>query len=216
MAASRQHSGHAGSLAVGFAGSSTYELLPKVARLYRAKYPDVELRLHGDMLSGTQMASIRDGNLDVGFVRPFSRVPGVETEIVFTEPLVAMLPATHRLAQADEIDLVDLADDPFVLYEASGALTESVQSICAQAGFTPIAAQYARESYTVSCLVAAGYGVSLVPNAARHLHLDDLRYIPLSIKTPASIPLAVAWRTDNASAAVVNFLTTIQEIIQEL
>lgn len=211
--AAKYQTGKAGVLSVGFAGSSTYELLPKVARLYRNRYPGVELHLRGEMLSGIQLEAIRNRQLDVGFVRPFTMVAGVEVETVLTEPLVAMLPATHPLADAAEIDPAQLAGEPFVLYRASGILTETVNTVCARAGFTPIAAQYARESYTVACLVAAGYGVALVPNAARHLTLNDLVYVPLATDVDSSIPLAVAWRKDNHFAAVRNFLAIVHEIV---
>ena len=43
--------GLAGRVAVGFVGTATYDLLPRVARTVRAQLPEVELELHGERLS---------------------------------------------------------------------------------------------------------------------------------------------------------------------
>jgi DNA-binding transcriptional LysR family regulator len=47
----RAERGEIGRLSVGFTGSATYELLPSMATALRAELPDVELDVHGEMLT---------------------------------------------------------------------------------------------------------------------------------------------------------------------
>src|SRR3954468_18860019 len=41
-------SGHAGRVSIGFVGTATYDVLPRVAREVRRELPDVALELHGE------------------------------------------------------------------------------------------------------------------------------------------------------------------------
>ena len=62
--------GEFGRLAVGFTGSATYELLPKLAAALRSALPGVALNLRGELLTPARVASLLDGTLDLGLLRP--------------------------------------------------------------------------------------------------------------------------------------------------
>ena len=89
--------GEFGRLAVGFTGSATYELLPKLADALRHALPGVLLDLRGEMLTPAQVASLLDGTLDLGLLRPPVRERALAVEVVRREPLVAVLPQAHPL-----------------------------------------------------------------------------------------------------------------------
>jgi DNA-binding transcriptional LysR family regulator len=59
-------------------------------------------------------------------------------------------------------------------------------------------------------LVAAGFGVSVVPQSIEQIHADGVVYIPIAGEAPlATISLAV--RKDSHSATVRNFLALARQ-----
>ncbi|MBR7678730.1 LysR family transcriptional regulator, partial [Streptomyces daliensis] len=76
--------------------------------------PGIELVMRGQTYANRALARVADGSLDVGFVRLPVTQPGVETRVIDEEELVCALPADHRLARCERIDVADLAGEPFV------------------------------------------------------------------------------------------------------
>ena len=82
--------GEIGRLAVGFVGSATYSVLPELLRVFHARFPDVELVLH-EMTSAHQHQALREGRIEVGFVRPAIPDETLARRVIRREPLVAAL-----------------------------------------------------------------------------------------------------------------------------
>ncbi|RYJ01090.1 MAG: LysR family transcriptional regulator, partial [Actinomycetales bacterium] len=93
-------SGRAGRVSVGFIGTATYDVLPRVAREVRAALPDVELELRGELLSPELVAGLADRTFDLALIRPDPLNHGdLDVRTLRTERLVAVLPAGHPLAR---------------------------------------------------------------------------------------------------------------------
>ena len=90
--ARRAARGEYGRLAIGFTGSSTYALLPALAAALREELPGVVLDLRGELLTPAQVARLLDGTLDLGLLRPPVHERELSTEVLRSEPLVAVLP----------------------------------------------------------------------------------------------------------------------------
>ncbi|MDF2144462.1 LysR substrate-binding domain-containing protein [Knoellia sp. p5-6-4] len=101
--ATRVAAGEVGRVSLGFVGSTTYELMPSLARVLRKDFPLVELDLHGEMISPDQVAALHTGALDLAFVRPPVRDPDLRLKVLRREPLVAVLPESHLLAGLDAV-----------------------------------------------------------------------------------------------------------------
>ncbi|MNP07500.1 HTH-type transcriptional regulator GltC [compost metagenome] len=86
--------------------------------------------------------------------------------VVLTEDLVAILPPGHPLSGEQSITLNQLKDDKFVLFSKGYSLRPIVWHACLEAGFTPKIAFEGEETDTIRGLVAAGMGVSLLPETA--------------------------------------------------
>lgn len=213
QAGSRADRGETGHLSVGFSGSATYDVLPKVARTFRERYPYVELELGGEMISGRQILAIANGTLDVGFVRAAEIPAPLLGERVATEPLMALVPKAHPLASEEIVHVNQLATEPFISYDSRSSIGQAVEATCEKAGFTPSISHLAAESYAVACLVAAGFGVALVPRGARHLQMPDIVYIPMPEAETEPVHLFMVWHPDNAAPAVRNFLKTSRDVL---
>jgi DNA-binding transcriptional LysR family regulator len=177
----RVATGRAGRVSAGFIGTATYDLLPRLARAVREQLPDVDLRLRGEMLSPRLIEGLDALEFDLVVHRPIAGTPGgIETFPLRTERFVAALPVEHPLAETTELDLAQLAGEPFVIHPRGvSAMHEWVLAACADAGFRPPAMIEVAETATLATFVAAGLGVALVPEPVRSLALDGVVYVPL-------------------------------------
>jgi DNA-binding transcriptional LysR family regulator len=173
--------GETGKLTVGFAASILTTALPEVLRDYRARFPDVELRLR-ELSTAAQGLALSDGVIDVGFVREAVELRAdLICEPLVREEFVAVLPPSHPLAAAGQLPLGALADEPFVHFPraVAPALYDQIADACRRAGFRPRVVQEAQEWLTILGLVEAGLGVSLVPASFRRLRWGGVQYKPL-------------------------------------
>ncbi|WP_345355547.1 LysR family substrate-binding domain-containing protein [Actinoallomurus liliacearum] len=87
-----------------------------------------------------RLQQVRDGDLDAAFIRGADQGPGLELLPLWSDDLVAALPARHPLVAEEEVALADLADLPLriVPREANPHLVDTVVGACRAAGFEPI------------------------------------------------------------------------------
>lgn len=212
--AARVAAGEIGRLAIGFTGSATYDLLPRLARVLRQEFPLIELELRGEMLTPRQVSCLLDRTLDVGFLRPPVRNPELAVQVLRSEPLVAVLPETHPLAARSAVRLSELADEPFIGYpsHSRSVVYDAVFDACRDVGFTPSLVHEVAETSTLVSFVAAGLGVALVPESVRHLQITGAVYLPLAGKA-VDVELAVATRREDPSPHLTRVLATTQSFI---
>jgi DNA-binding transcriptional LysR family regulator len=207
LLARRAGRGEVGELAIGFISIADYNVLPPLLREFRTRAPDVRLHLR-ESTSDRQFDDLLAGRIDVGFVLPPVEDPRIAYRPVHREPLVAALPATHRLAGATAaLPLIALADLPFVLFPRPLApgLYDDIVSFCRRAGFSPRVEQEAVQMQTIVSLVSAGIGVSIIPASLRHLQRTGVAYRPLQERSPLT-EIGLAWRRDDALATLQVFL----------
>lgn len=155
-----------GEIRIGFPHSLGIILLPTVVAKFREKYPEVKFRLK----QGTYSHLIRDvinGELDLSFIAPLPESSSyVEGELLLTEELYGILPKQHKLAGEEMISLKELKNEPFVMFSDAYSLRTIVITACKKAGFVPLIGFEGEETDTIRGLVAAGLGVSLIPEMA--------------------------------------------------
>jgi DNA-binding transcriptional LysR family regulator len=208
--ARRASKGELGRIAVGYPSSVAYSGLTEMLRAFRERSPSVALVLR-EMPPQDQIVALKEGRLDVGFVRGPLEEPTLAAEPVRTEPLVVALPDGHPLASRRRIALAELAREPFVSFpRARGpSFFDLLMRLCHQAGFTPNIVQEAPQLDMVS-LVAAGFGVAIVPRSMRHVRHEGLVYRPLE-NAPITT-LLVAWRPENRSPVLRDFLEVVRRV----
>jgi DNA-binding transcriptional LysR family regulator len=203
--ARRVQRGEVGRLDVGFVGSAMYSVVPELLRAFRERFPEVGLRLR-ELGTTEQLRRLEDGRLDVGFLRPPGPRSGLSIETVLREPVVAAVPEHHPLAGAAEIRIEDLAGAPLVLMTRAGApgLRDALAQLTDGVAEDAIV-QEVNEMQTLVGLVAAGVGVSLVPQSLRALTRAGVVYRDLAGDVP-TVRLSAAWRTGDDSPVLAAFL----------
>ena len=205
-AARRAARGETGSLTVAFAASVMFLSLPRIIRRFRTQFPNVRLELR-ELPTGPQIIALRNGELDIGFLREPARDAELTTETVMREGLLLALSKRHELASRKRLRLADVANEDFVLFprDLAPGLYAHVLAVCAEAGVHPRIVQTSRELYTTVSLVEAGLGVTIIPASVRQMGWRGVRYYPIGSPS-ASTRIDAAWRSDNKSPILPAFL----------
>jgi len=206
--------GEVGQLSIGFVSSAAYNVLPEILQQFRLQAPGVTLELQ-ELTSDQQLARLREGRLDVGFVRPPIPTEDMESMTVFQEDLGVALPAHHPLAHEAAVPLRSLAHQPFILFPRPLApgLYDQIISLCQRANFSPQVVQEAIQMQTIISLVAAEIGVAIVPVSLENLKRTGVVYRPLQEDTPQAA-IALVWQQHPTSPTIQRFLEVVKTLIQ--
>jgi DNA-binding transcriptional LysR family regulator len=212
--AQRTARGEVGRIAVGFTTSAPFHpLVARAIREFRRARPDVSFGLE-ETGSGELLAGLRDERLDVAFIRSGLADPeGITVHPLLDEDMAAALPARHKLSRAKHLTLLDLAHENFILYRRPDGrgLYDVIIAACAEAGFSPHVGQEAPRIVSTLNLVAAGLGVTIVPASLSRLPLEGVIYRPLRGKPAVKVPLNLACRRNERSAAVLSFIELVRK-----
>jgi len=206
----RAGAGHSGRVSIGYPSSLAYSGLSRILRAFRERSPEVAIEVH-ELPPGHQIEALKRGDLDVGFVRTPLHEPQLASENIRNEKLVLALPADHRLAIRERVALSAVAREPFVFFpRARGpGFFDFLMSFCRDCGFTPQIVQEAPQ-IDVLALVAAGFGLSILPDSVRELRRADIVLRPI-IGSPTT-ELRVVWRSGDPSPAVARFIETVRKV----
>ena len=185
--------GRSGLLRVGLTGTAAFSHLPRIARILRQELPGVAMEIEADLLTPEQCDRLRANRLDVGVLRPPAVGDDIELRTIEVEPLVLAVASDHRLAAEPVVSLTDLRSESFVSYASrDSAVNDAVLRSCQRAGFVPHREHAAPGTAVLLALVAAGFGVAVVPASVRALPLHGLVFRDLA--DGGTIELALAWR----------------------
>ena len=210
--AKRTARGEQGRIAVGFTSSAPFNpFVPRVIRVYREAFPLVALTLEE---GGTTelIEGLRNERIDAAFIRtPIADREGLVVQILLEEPMVLALPRGNVLARkkgaSKALSLAAVAGEIFVIYRrpSGPGLHDVIVSACNAAGFSPRIGQEAPRIGSTLNLVAAGLGISLVPESLQLMRMDGVVFRRLAGTVQPKAPLYFAARRTEASAAVREF-----------
>jgi DNA-binding transcriptional LysR family regulator len=213
--AQRANRGEIGQLVVGFEASSAYDILPQSRQLFKKQFPNVELTFV-EMRTDDQAQALHEGWISLGFVLPPLHNDALAVETILREPMVVAIPRDHPLSGKNKLALEDLAAEAFVMSSRNNrcGLYDQVISVCRHAGFTPKVVQEANEMQIMLGFIAAGIGVSLLPDHVKRLRKPGIVFRPLT-PSSAKVELAIAWRRDDASPILREFLEIVRRCARQ-
>ncbi|GEC98094.1 LysR family transcriptional regulator [Kocuria varians] len=206
----RLGSGTTGDARLGFAGSATYDLMPAVVRRIEERLPGVGALARGELLTPTMESGLRDGSLDIAFLRPPVASPEVEFRVLRRDPLVVAVPAGSSFAAGRAPEVAELREQAFVAHPPMSVVHRALRELCRRHGFEPRTARVAQGTAEMLSFVAAGSGIAAVPASVRALRLDGVAYVDL-VDAP-EVELALAWRRDERSALVRSLLDVVVDL----
>ncbi|UOQ47705.1 LysR family transcriptional regulator [Gracilibacillus caseinilyticus] len=172
-----------GSIKIGFPTSLAGNMLPTVISEFKKKHPKIDFQLRQGSYNFL-IDAVKNREIDVAFIGPVpDDLPDIKGEVLFNENFYALVPISHPAATKGVIDLPTLKDESFVLFPKGYVLHQLVIDGCIRAGFNPIATSQGEDLDAIKGLVAAGIGITLLPESAFN-DLNPFYSAKVAIKNP--------------------------------
>lgn len=217
-----------GRLTIGSLPITGAHVLPVVLPVFQKRFPGIKVVLVEGTTSELEELTAR-GKTDFTLLTLPLQDTGLVYEPVLTEKILLAVPPGHRLAggvtaksgsppqNLPRIRLSELRDEPFILLKRGQGFRQIAVELCRNAGFEPHIAFESGNIETVQSLVAAGMGVSFVPEMVARSGWTAVKPAYLAIADPASErTLVVACRQGRyLSRAAQAFIEMMKETLSK-
>ncbi|CAM3335512.1 LysR family transcriptional regulator [Paenibacillus lupini] len=186
----------AGHIRIGLPPMVGVTFFPRIIGKFREKYPKITMQLfeHG---AKKVEADVGSGELDIGVILLPTNEEKFESFCFLRQNLMLVIPPSHKLANRDEVSLIALKEEPFLLFHEDFTLHDRIIEECEKLGFQPDVVYKSTQWDFISEMVAANLGIALLPEAVcKELDQKRLRVIPL-ISPIIPWHLAMIWRRDS-------------------
>ena len=206
---SRAGQGKLGRLDIAFFGSAIFSAIPQILQNFRKNYPDVNVALHA-MTKQEQIQALRQKRITIGITRLPANFPDISSQTIINEDLYIAVCTSSPLSKKKVISLRELSGQQLIVFPNAGRpnFADRVMKICSSNGFTPSISHVVTDANLGVALVAAGYGICLVPASVATLNLPNVVYIP--IKERPMVDLSCVYRSDDQSPLLAAFLSVAQ------
>jgi DNA-binding transcriptional LysR family regulator len=179
--------------------------------------PNVQLDLT-EMEPEESLPAVLRGQADIAVAHEYDLLPRpidplFERRELARDPVLLAVPASSPLA--GPVDLAILAGQPFLAPRPSTSCAEMIQRACARAGFVPRVVARASDFAVLLSLVAAGAGLTLVPELATRNPPQGVRLLPPADPVTRQI-FTVSRRGGDRKPAVRVVLDALAEAAQDL
>ena len=198
-----------GSVAVGVIPTIAPYLMPAYAAAFTRRYPDAKLRIVEET-TPLLVEGLRDLSIDLAILALPLRHKDLEFFPIRTEPLFAALPKDHPRSGADSLALKSLRGEPFVMLRDGHCFRDLSLATCTHARITPNIAFESDQFSSVLGMVAAGVGISLVPEMAIDRNAG-CRYVRLSDARATRTLVAAALRGRSFNRVQQAFLSRLRD-----
>lgn len=173
-----------GVLILGASTTIAEYMLPALLGDFKAKYPDVNLRLKVSNTDGI-VSMVEHNVIDLGVVEAPVTNKNLAVDICRTDRLVAIVPPNHPLAKQDTIELTSIVDYPYICREEGSGTREVILEYLKEAGVDPSQLNIIMELGSLEALkgaVEAGIGISIVSRATliKEIKLGTLKVLDLN------------------------------------
>lgn len=203
----RSSGGETGEIHVGFYLPPVNGVLASLLWEWRTAYPGVSVTPHEPTASALHTALI-DCQIDAALVPDFLLDRYEAGSPVCFEPLVAVLPTSHRLAAQPVLRWSDLEGEILLLWAwgKDGIGRDFFASRLPGARLQVFEAS----NLTVFALVGAGYGITIAAQAYTCLNLPGLTFIPID-EDNAHFEINLVWRPEAEDPVVGKFVAFIRD-----
>lgn len=184
-------------------------VLPRVLARLRNAYPDLRLYLREGQ-TGQLIGQLRRGELETALIALPYDIGDLEKLLLGSDPLWAVLPQGHPLAEARTVSPDDLAGEELLLLEDGHCLRDHALAACSLKGPRRAGGFQSTSLYTLVEMVANELGVTFVPEIAITGGLLKGSTVEARPLTPDSPPreLALVWRRSYRREADLAALAT--------
>lgn len=182
-------------------------LLPRVMPEISHALPRLSLRLIEEK-SPVLTEQLLAGQIDAALTSLPITHKDVEMAHLFDDPFMLACPATHTLAKRKQLTRADLDGQSLLLLEDGHCMRDQALELCSITHAREDAEFRATSLETLRYMVAAGTGITLMPQIAA-LPTSGLVYVPFRPSDRPARPIALAWRKSAGQPTLIPTLITI-------
>jgi len=207
-AARRAGVGERSRLRLAFIGALLDEGLVRLLQVFRESHPDCQIHLT-DLSAAAQLDALKAGQVDGAFIGapPQGLTRDIASVIWKREPLLIALPDRHPLATSRSLSFSMLKPESWVMIsrEAAPAFRQQFDELCAGADFQARVVQESDRVAAVLTMVAAGQGISLLPEAVSRLVREGVAFRPVKGVRPV-LEHTFVYRGSKADPMIADFV----------
>ncbi|MGF1579753.1 MAG: LysR family transcriptional regulator [Gemmataceae bacterium] len=203
--------GQTGRLTISAIPTLAPYLLPVVIKKFREQSPGAHVIINEDT-TDVLVKRCSQGEIDLGLLALPIDTKYLETEELFDEELLLLVPKEHPLAATQNPDVSGIKTEPFLLLNETHCLSNNVTIFCEQNAFHPVALGRVSQLTTIQTLVGLGQGISLIPALAAQTDVSDER-VYLSLRERPTRTIVVCWNPYRFQSKLCKkFLECLREV----
>ncbi|AZU64140.1 cidABC operon transcriptional activator CidR [Neobacillus mesonae] len=163
----------------------------KIVGKFHEKYSGITFQLVEDGSKKIEEA-VQNNLLDVGIVVLPTKLELFDYFSILEEDLMLILPESHPLANREEVNLVELAQESFILFNKDFALNDRIILSCNNLGFQPTIISESSQQNFIKEMVSYQLGIALLPESISHDLPKNVKAIRV-VNPTISWHLAIIW-----------------------
>jgi LysR family hca operon transcriptional activator len=197
---------------IGFLSGQEVAWLPEALRILREESPGTEISISSHS-SPELAAGLMQGKVDVAILRRETLSTGLAFKFLVKEPLIALMPATHRLAARKTVRPRELAREIFIgPAQLAPVLKSVINAYAAKVGIALKQKYDAEDIYGGMSLLVSTGGVTLLPLYVQNMLIPTVVSRPLQGEPP-TIDLVMGYNKSNTSALLNRFVSRADELV---
>lgn len=206
-----------GSLKVALIPTVGPYLLPHVVRRLKRALPRLKLLLY-EYQTAPLLEKLRDGEIDMGILALPVPMDGLEAAELYDEAFTLAVPADSPLADKERVTAQDLHGVPLLLLEDGHCLRDQALEVCSRVGVQESQDYRATSLETLRQMVAAGHGVTLLPELATASPVGSMRGLRIKpfVKPAPARTIGTVWRKSTTRGPAIEAIAnTIRTAMKE-
>ncbi len=185
-------------------------LFPSLIQFFRKHYPDIKLSIE-ENYTFVLTEKLSKGELDFILIADPFEEEGIQTQFLYKEPFIAVLPNNHKLSHQKTLTFKKLNDETILLLGAGHCFRDQILAAYPELNNTNHSSVLQKtlegtSLETIRYMVAAGNGMTILPCLATQHTQALLKYIPLVEPIPSRNVL-FAFRKSFSNKKMVELLT---------
>lgn len=204
--------GRVGGVTLGHNSSVSAGNLRATLMSWHNAHPDVEVEcVEADR--SVLLAGLDTGEIDMAILMGAADHEGFRCELLWSERMLAALPASHLLAERDVVHWTDLRGERFLLPAADPGsdIRDMLLGRLSVSGIKPDIRMHQASRETVLSVLGSNSGLSIICEGSTGAHYPDVVYRPIhGEQGPVLTGYSGYWRDDNTNPALRRFLGFIK------
>ena len=205
-----------GELRLASFPTASATILTEAVSIFHHRHPAVRLSV-ADAEPEEALPRLRGGELDLALTFDYPSIPkederDLEQTLVLSESMHVALPKNHPLAERQVVSLNELCETEWLCGSAPSTCGEVVLSACRNAGFEPNVGFETDDYNVMQGFIAAGLGVTLLPDLALANLRSDVVVRPTDPPAPERRVWAVSRPEGARSPATGEMISILVEV----